>query len=99
MSFSLASKARFVWIGLSRFEAIRSNDKTTRAIFISDTPSLWNLKQTDAHDDTSKRTKARMLRFEPECVNEYGLSRGGPCLRVSHTRTLIADAANLPGCI
>jgi hypothetical protein len=40
MSLSLASKARLDWIGLSRFEAIRSNDKTTQAIFISDTPSL-----------------------------------------------------------
>lgn len=59
----------------------------------------WNSDQAGAYDETSKRIKARMLRFEPKCANEYGLSRGDPRLRVSQMRTSIAAAAILRCCI
>ncbi len=51
---------------------MKRNDRTTRTIFIFDTPSLLELEQAGAHGETSKRIKALMLRFESECLNEYG---------------------------
>src|SRR6185437_13704897 len=44
MSSSIASKARFPRSRLARFKAMKRNDKTTRAIFIFDTPSLLEIR-------------------------------------------------------